>query len=205
MAGDEVILKLWITQVKVSVFELQLVPYLIGVCYLKRRSFGSSEDTQLLDIDLDKTCGELWVYALTRSDNALCEQHVLGSDCSCLFKDILIGIVVERKLQQTCAVAQIDEQKVSDISYSVRKAADNDLAALCLRYFCAVMRSAQAFHGVKHFDYFLYCIVVYYSSFSLFSSYLGKPSRKAYRYDILLSQNKKNTPARKSAAQAIAP
>ncbi len=130
MTGNKVLSKLRVSEVKVAVAKLQLVIYLVGVCYLKGSGLRSGEYTQLGNCDLNITCPELRVLALSLSDSSHSCKNVLALYLLSLFKHSSVGLVIEGKLYKPCPVTQINEDKVSHIPYSVCKAHNGN----CLPY-----------------------------------------------------------------------
>ena len=94
----EVPLERLAAQVEVAVLQAELLVGLGVAYYFKRRSLRLGKDTQFCYDYLHAAGLYLGVDALAGAYSALCEEDVFGADALCLFKNALLGVLVEHEL-----------------------------------------------------------------------------------------------------------
>ena len=127
MAHHNVFGELLGAKVEIAVLELKLVVDLLGIGDFKGSRLSFREDFELGDPDFDRSCSDFGVYTLTRGDHALCHKHVFVVYGCRLFKHSRVGAIAESKLNDSGAVAQVDEDKVAKVANLLGEAADYDL------------------------------------------------------------------------------
>ena len=95
---------------------------------LKGRGLGGGEDLQLGDGDLDLTRGDVLVHSALAAgtDNAVGAEDELGADGEGLVEGIPLGSIVKGQLDDTAAVAEVDEDQSTQVSLLLSPAHDTD-------------------------------------------------------------------------------
>ena len=79
MAHDDISLERLAAQVEITVFEAQFLVYIRIAYYLKRRSLSLCKDPKVSNEDLNVSCLEVGVLALTLANLALSHENILAS------------------------------------------------------------------------------------------------------------------------------
>ena len=113
-------------EIQVSVLETELGLDGAVLHDLKGRGLGGGEDLQLGNGDLDLTRGDVLVDSAlaAAADDAMGTQDELGAHGKGLVKGRAVGRVVKGQLDDTAAVAQVDEDEGAQVSLLLGPAHD---------------------------------------------------------------------------------
>jgi len=104
MAHDDVLLQLLPAEVKVAVFEPQLLVCVCAVDYFKRRSLRLCKYAQIGHENFYIPSFKFGIGAFALFHNPFCHKHIFRAAAGCLFKNIPVRLVVKSKLDNSRAV-----------------------------------------------------------------------------------------------------
>ena len=147
MTHYKVILQLLSAKVEVSVLKTKLLVCLCIVNYLKRRCLSHRKYTKVGNENFNVACLYIVILALSFTQKSLCHKHIFALYLLCLFKYGRLCCIVEYKLNNACAVTQVNEHKAALISYSLYKSGNGNGTADTLDL-AAIMCALKTFHCV---------------------------------------------------------
>ena len=151
MPGDNLILHVGAAQIQIAVFQPQLLLDLAVLGDLKGRGFAFGKHPQVGDLDLHLAGGDLLVFAGAFPHYALGRQHKFCPDAEGLAENFLVRVVVKGQLYNAGAVAQVDENQLSQVALPLGPSAyHNLLAHVGKPWLSAVVGSFQSCHHFCH-------------------------------------------------------
>ncbi|MPN26362.1 hypothetical protein SDC9_173786 [bioreactor metagenome] len=136
-------------QVKVAVFEAQIVAHLHFVAHFKRRGLGRAQHPQVGDIQLDLAGGQRFVDALAPAQLALCHHHIFTFQPGGFFKHRAVGAIVKCQLQNAGRVAQVGKDHPAKVAaFRNRPAGRYRAAHLFGGQLAAIIGAAQCPHFI---------------------------------------------------------
>ncbi len=125
MACEEILFHRRAADVKVAVFQTQVLCDIHSILDWKRRSLSLAEDRQFIRQDINIAGGESRILcagwsSLHEADDI---DDVLAAQVLCLLVDWLVALRLEDYLCFPVAVAQVDEDDAAKVSASINPAA----------------------------------------------------------------------------------
>ena len=122
----QVVLHLLFTKIQVTVFETQIVVYVIVVLDVDRRRIRLGIKDHVVCDDLDITGRKIRVLRFSFCHYALDAHHIFASQGVCLFKQLLRDLIVEHHLRDAGLVSHITEDETAQISSLCYPAVEHD-------------------------------------------------------------------------------
>ena len=144
VTGGDGVLHLGTAQIQITVLQTQHVVGVGVLNDLEGRGLGLCQQAQLGDIHLDVAGGDLVGLALALADEAGDGHDILAAQSGGLFKNGLVGAVVEGQLNQTGAVTQIHKDQTTQVTLALDPAAQaNGLAGIADAQVAAVVAAGE--------------------------------------------------------------
>ena len=132
VAHDQVVLHFRTAQVQVAVFEADLFVDVDVVFDVERRCLRGIQDAQFFAAYFDRTGFHLVVdrISVTHADDTTDDENIFRTDLFCFFKGFFFIIRRSDDLDDTGAVAEIDEDQSAVVAAAFNPATKNDLFVL---------------------------------------------------------------------------
>ena len=160
MAGGDHLLHVGAAQVQIAVLQAQ---HIVGLGVLHDLEGGGlrlGQQAQLGDIYLDGAGGDLVRLGLPLPHGAGGSNDVFRAERGRLFKDGLVGAVVEGELDETGTVPQVHEDQTAQVTLALDPAAQRDrLARVAQTQVTAVVGAAEIFQIVHKINSILYYFI----------------------------------------------
>ena len=153
MAQSQIALHGWAAQVKIPIFQTQLVIDFLGVGNLKRRGLRLGQHTDVSNGNFNFAGRHLAVDGtlITANHLALDCQYIFGAHTKGDIKQICIDRLVKGTLYGTGTVTQQQEQDTAVVTGAFTPAVDNDfLLSIRCTQFAAPCGTLHALNGCIH-------------------------------------------------------